>query len=460
MNTTIVNLPKNRHKSISFYLIFFFLLSLIVSVDVIAYECIADSGSATGISNVSLCLQRKIEKITQQKDEVKELLEQEKSERIKNDKNILNQTNVLTNKKIDDAKTEVNTNINKAKNEAVVASSSYANNKHEQSIDYANKVSKQALKESIQYIETRENMIDDKTNRLINTEKNLRIKGDEETLINAKIYADKNDKKILSSAKEYTDISLNKEKKERQVENQKIEEKGKEYTNFIFQNEKKERIDDDNKTLKNANKYTDFKIIENNELIAADITSTRELLKHNSSLLSGEIIRTKRNNEDNLNRTQRDLSDNISKTQEESMNFANNLVNNEKKERANEDNRIQNFLTQYTNKKIDRFSENMNQKFSYFRQETHQQFREIKLKLQRLENHINAGIAGVAAIASIPYSASENFSFGMGVGNYQNGKAIAAGAQYKIADNANVRVNIAWDNTDNASVGAGMAIGW
>ncbi|PAV01082.1 hypothetical protein CBG25_18760 [Arsenophonus sp. ENCA] len=301
MNTTIINLPKNSHKSISFYLIFFFLLSLIVSVDVIAYECTTSEGSASGISEVSRCLQRKIEKITQQKHEVKELLEQEKSERIKNDKDILNQANVLTNKKIGDAKTEVNANINKAKNEAVGASSSYANNKYEQSIDYANKASKQALKESMQYTEMRENIINEKTNQLIDTEKKLRIKGAEETMINAKIYADENDKKILSSAKEYTDISLNKEKKERKVENQKTEERGKEYTDFVFQNEKKERIDDDDKTLKNANKYTDFKIIENNELIAADITATRELLKHNSSMLNGEIIRTKRNNEDNLN---------------------------------------------------------------------------------------------------------------------------------------------------------------
>ncbi|QBY45602.1 YadA-like family protein (plasmid) [Arsenophonus nasoniae] len=99
-------------------------------------------------------------------------------------------------------------------------------------------------------------------------------------------------------------------------------------------------------------------------------------------------------------------------------------------------------------------------RFNQFTHDTSARINQLDNKIDRVEKQANAGIAGVTAIASIPYSTSENFSFGMGVGHYQNGKAIAAGAQYKIADNANVRVNIAWDNTDNASVGAGLAIGW
>ncbi|QBY46887.1 YadA-like family protein [Arsenophonus nasoniae] len=99
-------------------------------------------------------------------------------------------------------------------------------------------------------------------------------------------------------------------------------------------------------------------------------------------------------------------------------------------------------------------------RFNALNNQINQRINQLDNKIDRVEKQTNAGIAGVTAIASIPYSTSENFSFGMGVGHYQNGKAIAAGAQYKIADNANVRVNIAWDNTDNASVGAGLAIGW
>ncbi|MEM7927807.1 YadA-like family protein, partial [Morganella morganii] len=52
------------------------------------------------------------------------------------------------------------------------------------------------------------------------------------------------------------------------------------------------------------------------------------------------------------------------------------------------------------------------------------------------------------------------FSAGMGVGNYRNGNAIAAGAQYKISDNVNVRTSVSWNNEDSAVVGGGIAVGW
>ncbi|WHW34160.1 hypothetical protein P1831_22845 (plasmid) [Salmonella enterica subsp. enterica serovar Paratyphi B] len=60
---------------------------------------------------------------------------------------------------------------------------------------------------------------------------------------------------------------------------------------------------------------------------------------------------------------------------------------------------------------------------------------QLNNKIERAEKRLNAGIAGVAAMSSIPYVAENNFSYGIGLGNYQNGNAIAAGIQYKMSVN-------------------------
>lgn len=81
-------------------------------------------------------------------------------------------------------------------------------------------------------------------------------------------------------------------------------------------------------------------------------------------------------------------------------------------------------------------------------------------RIDNLEKKINAGIAGVTAISSIPYVTTNNFSFGMGIGNYKNGNAVAVGAQYALYENTNLRVNTSLDSNKNSAVGAGIAIGW
>ncbi|WP_446443419.1 YadA-like family protein [Pseudocitrobacter faecalis] len=73
-----------------------------------------------------------------------------------------------------------------------------------------------------------------------------------------------------------------------------------------------------------------------------------------------------------------------------------------------------------------------------------------------MENKLNAGVAGVTAIASIPYVAENNFSYGVGLGNYQNGNALAAGMQYKTS--TNVRLNVSGDSSSNSALGVGF--GW
>ncbi|ENZ2229818.1 YadA-like family protein [Salmonella enterica] len=46
------------------------------------------------------------------------------------------------------------------------------------------------------------------------------------------------------------------------------------------------------------------------------------------------------------------------------------------------------------------------------------------------------------------------------MGNYRNGNALAGGVQYKTSPNANVRLNVSWDSSGNAAMGAGLSGGW
>lgn len=95
------------------------------------------------------------------------------------------------------------------------------------------------------------------------------------------------------------------------------------------------------------------------------------------------------------------------------------------------------------------------------------QFKQFNSRLDQMESKINqtardanAGIASVAAMSNIPYVTGNRFSMGLGAGNFKNGKAVAAGAQYQIKQNLNVRSSISWNNSDSAVIGAGIAYGW
>ncbi|EDI9321231.1 hypothetical protein CRW83_24730 [Salmonella enterica subsp. enterica serovar Newport] len=89
-----------------------------------------------------------------------------------------------------------------------------------------------------------------------------------------------------------------------------------------------------------------------------------------------------------------------------------------------------------------------------------ERFSQLGDKINRVEKKLNAGIAGVAAIASIPYVAENQFSYGIGLGNYSNGNATAAGVQLKTSANTNLRLNVSWDSSHNTALGLGFAGGW
>ena len=98
--------------------------------------------------------------------------------------------------------------------------------------------------------------------------------------------------------------------------------------------------------------------------------------------------------------------------------------------------------------------------FNQFKQQSNERFEQLSNKIDKAEKRLNAGIAGVTAISSIPYIAGNTFSYGIGLGNYQNGNAIALGGQYKVSSNGNARLNISWDSSQNVTLGLGLAGGW
>ncbi|EBI5827176.1 hypothetical protein DVH92_18120 [Salmonella enterica] len=91
---------------------------------------------------------------------------------------------------------------------------------------------------------------------------------------------------------------------------------------------------------------------------------------------------------------------------------------------------------------------------------TDNRFGELRKSLEHTEKRLNAGVAGVTALSSIPYAAGNNFSYGIGAGNYQNGNAVAAGVQLRVSQSTNVRLNISWDSAGNNATGVGIAGGW
>ncbi|HHE6467555.1 TPA: YadA-like family protein [Providencia rettgeri] len=85
---------------------------------------------------------------------------------------------------------------------------------------------------------------------------------------------------------------------------------------------------------------------------------------------------------------------------------------------------------------------------------------QLDSKIDKRAQEANSGIASVAAMSNIPYATNTRFSAGIGAGNYKNGSAIAAGAQYQLKENINLRSSVSWNNSDAAVIGAGIAFGW
>lgn len=109
----------------------------------------------------------------------------------------------------------------------------------------------------------------------------------------------------------------------------------------------------------------------------------------------------------------------------------------------------------------------VNDMFSSQQAITDQRFMQVDSRIDRLDSKVdknrdrsNAGIAGVAAMANIPYVDGHRFSFGMGIGHHRNQQALAIGVNAAIKDNTHLRLSVATNTEQEQTIGAGLAFGF
>lgn len=87
-------------------------------------------------------------------------------------------------------------------------------------------------------------------------------------------------------------------------------------------------------------------------------------------------------------------------------------------------------------------------------------FAGLNKQINDVEEKASKGVAGVAAMSNIPaLTGNGNFSFGMGVGNFNSETSIAAGFQARATKNVVTKVSFASDGDENV-FGAGASFEW
>lgn len=117
-----------------------------------------------------------------------------------------------------------------------------------------------------------------------------------------------------------------------------------------------------------------------------------------------------------------------------------------------------------TNRVVSQHTEqlaNHEQRIQTLEQETNRNFGALRNKIDRNKKDADAGIAGVAAMASIPQVTEyQTFAVGAGVGNRHDQQALAVGFSARAAQNVVIKVSAATDTNSGWTVGAGTSIGW
>ena len=191
--------------------------------------------------------------------------------------------------------------------------------------------------------------------------------------------------------------------------------------------------------INTSNNYTDSKITANNTVINKNITNAKnEAISTSNSYTDSKVT---------ANNTV--INKNITNAKNEAISTSNNYTNTKYEQSIN----YAQDAADNAEKKANDYTDN---KFKGFNAD----FKSLDNKITKAENRLNAGIAGVTAIASIPYVTDNDFSYGIGFGNYANANAMAGGVQYKITPKLNARVNVSWDTEHNNAIGFGFAGGW
>ncbi|HFP9670200.1 TPA: YadA-like family protein, partial [Escherichia coli] len=364
--------------------------------------------SANGNNIVSVgsdTLKRRITNLAQGKDDhdavnlmqMTSAVNREAGERIKSTNNLQNQLNTLSGQVI--TETRARTEGDAA---ALAAARAHSDENDKRTLVSANT-----------YADQKETAINNRTDGLLTTERQARTAGDTATLAAARTHSDENNKRTLISANTYAD------QKETAINNR---------TDGLLMTERQARIAGDTATLAAARTHSD----ENNKrtLVSANTYADQKETDIN-------------NRTDGLLMTER---------QARIAGDAETLATAEAYSDTGDS---------LTLKQATAYSDiSTRRALSEANRYTDNKFRNLSNKIERAEKRLNAGIAGVTAISSIPYVAENSFSYGIGVGNYQNANAVAAGIQYKTSRNTNIRLNISWDSSHNTAIGAGVAGGW
>ena len=104
---------------------------------------------------------------------------------------------------------------------------------------------------------------------------------------------------------------------------------------------------------------------------------------------------------------------------------------------------------------------NHEQRITSLEQQTNANFKDLRSQIDDNKREANAGIAGVAAIASIPQvTDKQDFSIGAGVGARDGESALAVGFSGRVTQNVVTKVAVSTDSQSGWTVGAGMSYGW
>lgn len=104
---------------------------------------------------------------------------------------------------------------------------------------------------------------------------------------------------------------------------------------------------------------------------------------------------------------------------------------------------------------------NHEQRIGELEQSTNQRFGALKNQVERNKKDADAGVAGVAAMASIPQLTEyQTFNIGAGVGGRHDQQALAVGFSARASQNVVIKVSAASDSNSGWTVGAGAAVGW
>ncbi|ECZ5471007.1 hypothetical protein AI17_004241 [Salmonella enterica subsp. enterica serovar Oslo] len=253
-----------------------------------------------------------------------------------------------------------------------------------------------AEKNANNYTDGREKVINTRTDGLIKTEQNARVEGDRQTLTSANGYTDGREKVINSR----TDGLIQREQTDRSA---------------AIKAEAAARVQGDTQTLAAAKAHSDAGDVKT--LNAASAYTDRQIRSVNYDAVLTEAGKY------------------TDESARQTLNSANTYT--DRRTAQAEDNAVARSQS-YTNKR----------------------FGELKQRLDKTERRLNAGIAGVTALASIPYVPGSTFSYGIGGGNYRDGNALAAGVQFRTSASTSVRVNVSWDSAGNSAAGVGFAGGW